>query len=464
MNTQSDTYLLQNDAARRLYHRVKGLPIVDFHCHLSPKEMVEDRPYDNIGEMWLAGDHYKWRLMRAAGVEERFVTGDAPWREKFQKYAETLCLCAGNPIYQWSHMELSRYFGIDTVLNGQTAEEIWQKSGEVIRQKRLSPKQLIRQSNVAFLATTDDIADPLPYHERLAADASFPAKVTPTFRADNLFLMNDSGYREYLKRLEKAAGVTIRDMDSLLTALENRLNYFADHGCRLADVGCELFPDEPAGKAEAEQAFQSALCGEKLSEKQVKQFTWFVLCELAARYHKRGVAMQLHLAVKRNANTLLSEQLGRDVGGDCIGDPITVRTLTGLLDQMHSRGGLPKTILYALPESMNAALSGIAGCYPGVVCGAAWWYQDHKDGIAELMKTIAATGNLSTFPGMVTDSRSFLSYARHDFFRRILCSVVGEWIEAGEFCEDENAVLLLTRLCCGNAMELAGLTGKEDVL
>lgn len=426
-------FLLDSAAARKLYESVKDDPILDYHCHLSPKEIFEDRPFGNIGEMWLGGDHYKWRLMRQAGVPEEFVTGNAPWREKFQKYAETVETAAGNPLYHWTQMELSRFFGVETPLGADTAEEVWQAANRVIREKQLSPRKLMEQSGVVYVATTDDPADSLEYHARLRNDPTMKITVTPAFRTDSVLQLRGAGYPAYIARLSAAAGMAIGTLAELKEALRRRLDFFAENGCRFTDVGIADFPDRIGTDEEADAAFRAALCGEEVSGEALRAFLGNMDVFLGREYRERGLVMQMHLAVLRCVNSRLLADTGRDTGGDCAGDAIPGAEIAALLDAVDRTGGLPRTILYTLNPAMVPQLVTVAGSFRNVVCGAAWWFCDHRRGIAEQLRVIAEEGLLASFPGMLTDSRSFLSYARHDYYRRILCSVLGEWVEAGEY-------------------------------
>ena len=447
-------YLLSNDTAVRLYNACKHLPIIDYHCHLSPKEIYEDKEFADIGEMFLGGDHYKWRLMRCHGIDEKYITGDASWGEKFQKYAEALATAAGNPLYHWTHMELRLFFGIDTPLNGKTAAAIREKANAVIREKHLSPRKLIASSNVEYLSTTDDPADSLEYHKLIAADKSFATRVTPAFRPDTLIQITKPGYGDYLARLSAASGVEITDFASWKEAVLKRLDFFCSMGCKFTDVGIETFPSAIGTEEEAADALNRALRGEEICPCAYNKFLGWCYCWLAKEYKKRDLVMQWHIAVKRNTNSALFAAVGPDCGGDSIRDAVPSGDITAILDKVDSEGGLPKTILYSLNPTACPALATIAGSFRGVICGAAWWFCDHKKGIIEQIETIAQVGDLSTFLGMLTDSRSFLSYARHDYFRRIFCSVLGGWIEDGEFPEDENAYALTAGVFHDNLEEL----------
>lgn len=447
-----NNYLLSSKTAQILYQSVCGLPIYDYHCHLSPKEIWEDKTFDNIGEMWLAGDHYKWRLMRAAGVPEHKITGQASWKEKFFAYAQTISLAAGNPLYHWTQMELSLYFGIETALSPDTAEAIWNEANRVIAEKRLSPRKLMKQANTVYVATTDDVADSLEYHRLLQNDDTLSVKVIPSFRTDNLLLIRRTGYRSYIEKLSAVSGIEIIDLDSFDAAIEKRLRFFIESGCRFTDVGVPSFPDRIGSDAEADDVLRKALAEEAISDEEYSAFLGRMYLFLGKLYKKYNVVMQLHLAVQRNINTPLFQTAGPDSGGDCIGDPIPGKHIIAVLDAIHQDGGLPETILYTLNPVMTDQLCAIAGSFPHVRVGAAWWFNDHKEGIEEVVRTIARIGHVGSFLGMLTDSRSFLSYARHDYFRRILCSTLAEWQDSGEF--SGNTEQLAKAICCDNIKSL----------
>lgn len=449
-------YLLNTAVARTLYEEVAALPIYDYHCHLSPQEIYEDSPFSNIGELWLSGDHYKWRLMRAAGVDEKLITGDASWRDKFLAYAEAAQYAAGNPLYHWNGMELSLYFGIDTPLTAKSAPDIWERANRIIAEQELSPRKLIARSHVRYIATTDDPADDLEWHRHLAKDATFGTVVAPSFRTDNVLLIRRERYADYVKKLSAATGRGIDSLDALEKAVADRLDAFCDMGCRFSDVGIPEFPSRIGSRKEADEAFRAALKGCEVEDEAYQGFLGYMYLFLAAEYARRDMIMQLHLAVQRNVNTPLFAVCGSDSGGDCADDSVPVRRIAALLNAMESGGGLPRTILYSLNPSMIPAMATVSGSFRGVQCGAAWWFCDHKRGIREQLEVIAESGNMGTFPGMLTDSRSFLSYARHDYYRRIVCSLLGEWVEAGEYPE-KSAETLAIKLCGENARQLTGM-------
>ncbi len=450
-------YLLSTKEAEALYGQIRALPIYDYHCHLSPKEIFEDKAFRDISQIWLGGDHYKWQLMRAAGIEETFITGDANGLEKFRAYAEAIEFAAGNPLYHWTEMELALYFDIHTPLNRKTADAIYEEANRVIRERHYSPRTMIKQSRVAYVATTDDPIDDLRYHEKIAAvGEAFPTVVAPSFRTDNLLLARRSGYGDYIKQLGDAAGITVTDLASLDEAIERRLAYFCRHGCRFSDVGIPYFPKVVGTDADADRVVKKALSGESVTEEAYHAFLYRMYRFLGNLYRRYGVVMQWHLAVYRNANSRMFEAIGPDCGGDCIGDPIGGNDIITVLDAIERDGGLPQTILYCLNPVMNEQLATVAKAFPRVRLGTAWWFNDHKDGIVEIMRVIARNGHLGSFLGMLTDSRSFLSYARHDYFRRILCTLLTDWQSCGEYSGD--IVRLAEKICCENIKNLIGET------
>ena len=445
-------FLLSSDTARHLYHEYAAdLPIIDYHCHLDPKEIFEDRQFENIAQVWLGGDHYKWRLMRSAGVEERYITGDASDREKFQKWAETMGLAVGNPLHHWSHLELKNYFGYEGALNGDTAEEVWQLCNEKL--KTLSARRLIVNSRVKALCTTDDPADSLEWHRKIAADESFGVKVLPSFRPDKALGIEKADYLDYLKRLGE-----ITSFAQLSQVLKERLAFFVSLGCRVSDHGMESVPYAPATKDEVEAIFRRRRNGEIPTLQEQKQFKTALLLELGREYHRLGVVMQLHFGVIRDNSHRVFRALGPDAGIDSIGDQPSIKELAAFLGALDDTDELPRTILYSLNPNDNAALVTVMGAFQTgeavgkLQHGSAWWFNDHKQGMIEQLTTLAADGYLAGFVGMLTDSRSFLSYARHEYFRRILCELIGSWVENGEYPNDEKALRTIVEgICVRNA-------------
>ena len=447
-------FLLTTKTAKHLYHDFAAdMPIIDYHCHLNPQEIYEDRKFENITQVWLGGDHYKWRLMRSAGVDERFITGDATDREKFQKWAETLGLAIGSPLYHWSHLELRNYFGYDGVLNGETAETVWQLCNEKLQ--TMSARKLIENSNVKVLCTTDDPADSLEWHKKIAEDHSFDVKVLPSFRPDKAMGIEKSDYVNHLAKLG-----SISSFAELVSVLTERLALFVSLGCRVSDHGLESVPYAPATEAEVEAIFQKRLSGETPTEQEAKQFKTALLLALGREYHRLGVVMQLHFGVIRDNARRVFRALGPDAGVDSIGDAVSIRELAAFLNALDETGELPKTILYSLNPNDNAAIVSVMGAFQTgeavskVQHGSAWWFNDHKRGMIDQLTDLAAGGYLAGFVGMLTDSRSFLSYTRHEYFRRILCDLIGKWVENGEFPNDDAALRTIVEgICFHNAKQ-----------
>ena len=459
-----DNFLLTTETARALYHDCAAKqPIIDFHCHLSPREIYEDRRFENITQIWLGGDHYKWRIMRACGVEERYITGDAADREKFQKWAETLALAIGNPLYHWSHLELREYFGYEGILNGDTAEAVWTLCNEKLQSPEFSARSFIRRSNVTALCTTDDPADTLEWHKKIA-ESGFEVKVLPAFRPDRAMNIDKPDYPDYLKQLGAAAGREIDSYDALLSALEERIAFFDRMGCRVSDHGLAAVPYAPASLETLRGIFDKRLRGEALTETELAQFRTAILLALGRAYAARGWVMQLHYGVIRDLSKRIFKKLGPDAGIDAIGSQASVNDLAAFLNALDETDALPKTILYSLNPNDNAAIETVMACFQGggvfgkLQHGAAWWFNDHKKGMTEHLTSLASNGMLATFVGMLTDSRSFLSYARHGYFRRILCDTVGAWVENGEYPRDEKALnAIVEGICYRNAQRYFNL-------
>ncbi|MDR1257485.1 MAG: glucuronate isomerase, partial [Spirochaetaceae bacterium] len=422
-----------------------GQPIFDYHCHLSPQDIAENRRYGNLAEMWLSGDHYKWRAMRANGVDERLITGDADPYDKFLAWADTAPRLLGNPLYHWTHLELRRYFGIDKPLDYRSADAVWREANERLQNDaELSVYGIFKKFNVYAVGTTDDPVDSLEYHERIARDVGTETKALPSFRPDKALDISRAGFAEYVAELGKAAGKTIASLGDMLAALASRVDYFDRHGCRASDHDLEYVPFEPAKadrEKEAAEIFDKALSGGGTERREAEFFKTFVLCFLAGEYKKHGWAMQLHISALRSINSEALDRLGPNTGFDVIHDHPASAKLSLLLNEMNRRGGLPKTILYSLNPKDYFPLATIMGSFqseiPGKMqLGSAWWFLDSRDGMEQQIKTLAGVGLLSRFVGMLTDSRSFLSYPRHEYFRRILCNIVGGWVDNGEAPDD----------------------------
>ena len=461
-------FLLNTEAARRLYHEVsEHCPIIDYHCHINPREIWEDRRYDSITQVWLGGDHYKWRLMRSAGVPEKYITGDADDHTKFLKWAEVLGKAIGNPLYHWSHLELRRFFGYEGILNRDTAEEVWQLANAKLHSEGYSVRGLIAMSNVETICTTDDPVDSLEWHEKLAADPTFRTAVLPAWRPDKAMNLEKPTYLEYLKQLEAVSGVKIDSFAALKEALRIRMDYFHAHNCRLSDHALNYVMYAPAPESEVEAVFQARLNGELPDPARENIFKFGFMTFVAGEYVKRGWVMQLHYGCRRDNNGPMFRKLGPDTGFDCVDNFAPSAQTAAFLGQLEEQGALPRTILYSLNTNDNAAIDSILGCFQKdaavgyIQHGSAWWFDDHFDGMVDQIKSLAARGYLAGFVGMLTDSRSFLSYPRHEYFRRILCRVIGEWVEEGMFPDDADTLKEIVRgISYDNAKRYFGFAEK----
>lgn len=460
-----EKFLLSNETAVQLYENVaRDMPIIDYHCHLSPQQIYDNYRFKNITEVWLGGDHYKWRLMRANGIDEAFITGGASDYNKFMAWAKTIPMSIGNPLYHWSHLELQRYFGIDTLLNESTAKEIWERTNELLDSDGFSVRDLIIKSHVQVICTTDDPADSLEYHSKLKDDDSFPVKVVPAFRPDKALEIRRDTFLPWLQRLEQASGMSITDYSSLLNALTARAEFFHELGCRASDHALDTVPFEPVTLEEASTAFSRALNHQDLSLVEEHKYKTYTLIFLGKLYARLGWVMQLHMHAARNNNTRMFERLGPDTGYDAIHDGQVAAPLCQLLDTLEREDSLPKTILYSLNPKDWPVLVALMGSFQGgavpgkLQLGAAWWFNDTKEGMLRQMQTLADVGLLSQFVGMLTDSRSFLSYTRHEYFRRLLCNLLGEWVEKGEAPNDLELLGKIVRgISYENAKKYFGL-------
>lgn len=433
-----DHFLLETNTAVRLYEEAaRHLPIFDFHCHLDPKEIWENKPYDNITQLWLGGDHYKWRAMRMHGVGEKFITGDASDWEKFLAWAETVPHLIGNPLYHWTHMELKMFFGIEKPLNPKTAKEIYEECNEKLQQPEFRPRALIRRANVAFIGTTDDPLSTLEFHRRLRDDESFQTIIAPTFRPDQALFIERPSFTDWLRKLSEASGIAIDSFADFLAALKQRIDEFHEHGGRASDHDIPKMEYVAVTESEAAAIFQKRVNGGALSTAELVAYRSFLLTELGKMYAEKQWVMQLHIGAMRNNNTKMNRLLGPDAGFDSIGETNIAEGLSRFLDALDREDALPRTVLFNLNPKDNAVIAGMMGNFyeegvPGKIqFGSAWWFNDHIDGIEKQMRDLANVGVLSHFIGMLTDSRSFLSYARHDYFRRILCNLLGDWVEKG---------------------------------
>ncbi len=447
-----EDFLLETDTAKRLYHDyAEKLPIIDYHCHINPREIYEDKTFTSITEIWLGGDHYKWRLMRANGVSEEYITGNASPREKFQKWAETLPKAIGNPLYHWSHLELKRYFGYEGILNGKTAKEVWDLANEQLKHPSMTCRNIIKRSNVTVICTTDSPTDTLEWHRKLAEDETFPVRVLPTFRPDKAIHVEKEDFSDFIRLLSEISHVAINSFRSLCEALVNRIDFFAEAGCRISDHALPYVMYVPASEEEIEAIYQKRMKGIVPGEKEQLAYKTAMMLFLGREYHKRDWAMQLHYGTLRDNNTLMFQKLGPDTGYDCINDYSSSAELSACLNALNMTGQLPRTIIYSLNPAENASIDTVIGCFQDASAigklqhGSAWWFNDHKTGMLEHMTSLANSSLLANFIGMLTDSRSFLSYTRHEYFRRILCSFLGNLVEAGEYPEDMEALAAIVQ-------------------
>ncbi len=454
----TDDFLLFNETAKVLFHgTAKDLPIIDYHNHLNQKEILLDKNFTSLSEIWLGGDHYKWRAMRANGIEESYITGDKSGYDKFLAWSKTVPNTFGNPLYHWTHLELLRYFNIDEILNEKSAPAIWEEANRKLATKEMSVRSLLKKDKVEFVGTTDDPADDLASHIALHKEG-FEINVSPSFRPDKGLNIDKDGFLPWLAKLELATNSSIETYDALLDALASRVDYFDEHGCRSSDHGIDVMFYEQATKEQAATVFQKHLQGEKLTAKEIEQYKTYTLLTLGELYAEKGWVMQLHLSALRNNNTRMLGLLGPDTGYDSIGDVLIANKLSNFLNALESKDKLAKTVLYSLNANDNAVLASMAGNYQSseiagkVQFGTAWWFNDVIDGMEDQMKTLANLGLISNFIGMLTDSRSFLSFPRHEYFRRILCNLLGTWVEEGKVPKD-MALLekYVTNICYGNA-------------
>ena len=437
-------FLLKTKTAKKLYHdHAAKMPVIDYHCHINPMEIYEDKRYETVTDVWLGGDHYKWRAMRSCGVAEKYITGDATPAEKFQKWAETIPNLIGNPLYHWTHLELQRYFGITEPLNGDNAMEIYAKCNAILAQPDMTVRGIIRKSGVELICTTDDPVDDLKAHELLAADPTAPAVVLPAFRPDKAMRADKETFPAYVAQLEQVVGYAINTAEDMKKALADRIAYFADHGCRVSDHGLDLAFCVEADDVTVNDIFVRAKAGEKITWNEQLAYHTAMLIAVCKEYRKLDWVCQFHFACLRDNSKKLFRRLGPDTGFDCINDQPNAQGLSALLNALQEADALGKTILYSLNPADNAAIGTIMGAFqtdamvPGMIQqGSAWWFNDHKMGMEEQMKSLMSLGAMGTFNGMLTDSRSFLSYTRHEYFRRILCNLFGQMVEDGEYPAD----------------------------
>ncbi len=438
-----DDFVLSNDTAKHLFHSYsKNLPIVDFHCHLSPEAIANDHQFNNIGEIWLGGDHYKWRAMRIHGVEEKYCSGDASDKEKFMKWAETVPYTVGNPLFHWTHLELSRHFGIHELLSPKTAESIYNRASEMLQSPEFSTLNLLKKMKVEMVGTTDDPVDSLEHHKKIRENNII--KVLPTFRADNVLKIDDlKSFNLYIQKLSDTAGIEISSFNTLVDALDKRHDYFHNAGCRLSDSGPERFFFASYTDNEISTIFKKALAGTVLSQEETEKYRTAIMAELCKMNHKRGWVQQFHVGALRNNNSRKFREMGADTGWDSIGNSIDSSKMSKFLNLLDNTDQLSKTLLYNLNPADNEMMITMCGNFNDgsttakVQYGAGWWFLDQMAGMEKHLRDLSALGLLGHFIGMVTDSRSFLSYPRHEYFRRIACNFIGQEVEKGNIPNEE---------------------------
>ena len=453
----SDQFLLHSRQAEILFHDFADqMPIIDYHNHLSPKQIAQNLPLNNMTDAWLSEDHYKWRAMRANGIDEKYITGKSSKEEKFLKWAETVPYTIRNPLFHWTHLELMRYFDIDEILQPTNALEIYQQSNKVLSNK--TPNDLLKKMNIEVVCTTDDPIHDLSFHQQIKKAKGF-TKVYPTFRADAVCLITSDTFIDYMNQLEMVSGLAVDSLDHLLEALQQRVDYFDKHGCKLADYGLQRIYSSSFSKKNTEKIFKKRLSGAKVSSEEAGEFASCILYELARMYHKKGWVQQFHLGALRNNNSRLQSVLGADAGCDSIGDIQQASAMSRYFDRLDAKQSLPKTVVYNLNPSQNEVFATMMGNFnqrgvPGKMqWGSAWWFLDQYDGMKNQLKTLSNVGLLSRFIGMLTDSRSFLSFPRHEYFRRILCNLLAEDINKGHIPNDLNHIgKMVQDICYNNAI------------
>ncbi|MDR1869529.1 MAG: glucuronate isomerase [Treponema sp.] len=465
-----ENFLLENETARGLYAAAKNEPVYDYHCHLSPAQIAENWQMPDLADAWLSGDHYKWRMMRAMGIDEELITGKAAGYEKYLAWARTVENLIGNPLYHWTHLELQRYFDIHEPLTEESAPAIWEKANALLQKPELSVKGIFEKFKIYAVGTTDDPVDSLEHHRAIAEGTApigkIETKVIPSFRPDRALELNTADFSFYIEELSKVSGIKIKNTDDVLAALANRLDFFISLGCRSSDHGLEYAPFMVASKSQIEKIFKRALAGKSVSIGEAEAYKTKMLIYLAKLYAERGIVMQLHLSVIRNINTRLFYSVGANTGFDAVNDTMLSGSLASLLNIMEINGkdsGLPKTILYSLNPKDYYPLATIMGGFQSgniegkMQLGSAWWFCDNRDGMEEQMRVLANLGMLPAFVGMLTDSRSFLSYPRHEYFRRIMCNLIGGWVENGEYPNDKTRLEKIVRdISFGNAKKYFG--------
>ncbi|MBR4863014.1 MAG: glucuronate isomerase [Oscillospiraceae bacterium] len=455
-NFMDKDFLLETETAKHLFHDyAEKMPLADYHCHLNPREIYEDRRFDDLVQVWLgglengvlAGDHYKWRMMRSHGIEEDYITGNKPAYERFLKLAEALEMAIGNPMYHWCHLELQFFFGVTEPLTSESAPRIWEHCNKLLREDpELTARGMIRKANVAFIGTTDDPIDTLEWHEKIEKDPTITCKVCPSFRPDKAVNLHKPGFADYIRKLGEVVGKELTCTKDVCEALAQRIRFFYEHGCRASDHGLDYVPFRIVSDAEADAVFSKAMNGEAVTAAEAEGYQTKVLLSCAKLYRELGIVMQLHYSCLRNTNARMFKLLGADAGFDTIAQNSCGNNIAAFLSAMDESGNCPKVILYSLNPVDNELLGSLIGSFQGtevpgkIQHGSAWWFNDNKTGMEQQMISLANLGILGNFIGMLTDSRSFLSYTRHDYFRRILCNLVGNWVENGEYPNNDAAL------------------------
>jgi len=458
-----EDFLLETKTAHKLYDAVKDEPIYDYHCHLSPEQIAQNINMKDLAEAWLSSDHYKWRMMRAIGYDEKYITGNADNYDKYLAWARTVENLIGNPLYHWTHLELQRYFNIHDPITKKTAPSIWKKANALLQKPELSVKSIFEKFNIYAVGTTDDPVDTLEYHRAIAEGTApigkISTKVIPSFRPDKALNIDSDGFAAYIHSLSKASNTTIKFTDDIISALEKRLDFFIALGCRSADHALEYAPYTIASGGQIEKTFRRAMAGKNITKEEADAYKTKMLILLSNLYAQKDIVMQLHFSAIRNINMKIFSQVGDNAGIDAVNDSLLSKNLAALFGHME----LPKTILYSLNPKDYYPLATImggfqeAGIEGKMQLGSAWWFCDNRDGIEEQIKTLANLGMLPAFIGMLTDSRSFLSFPRHEYFRRILCNIIGKWVENGEFPSDSQRLIKIVRdISFANAKEYFG--------
>ena len=456
-----EDFLLDTEVAKVLYHNYASkVPIFDYHCHLVPSEIASDKRFKNITEMWLYHDHYKWRAMRSYGINEKYITGDASDYEKFLAYAKMMPYLIGNPLYHWTHLELKKFFGIEDTLSGKTADNIWKGCNKIIIENDLSAKKLINMANVKYIGTTDDPIDDLIYHKQIKEDKNFNCEVNPSFRPEKAMKIQSEGFVEYIQKLSEVTRIEIKNFNDLINALEVRLEYFYENGCVITDHSLERVSYYSYTIEEVNSILIKALNSEEISKEESVKYSNALLIALGKLYADRNMVMQLHIGALRNNNTRMFNKIGTDIGFDSIDDSEISYALSRILDELDKDSKLPKTILYCLNPKDNEVIGTMIGNFQDgsiagkIQFGSGWWFNDQKDGMERQMMALSQLGLISQFVGMVTDSRSFLSYTRHEYFRRILCNYLGNLVYSGQYPYDEEILgEIVENICYKNSKE-----------